>query len=162
MINMRRGSWLAFLTFYPVFLAVGQPSGTSIRCGLTVQHTAACMVSVDELVVKGEFFDGKIISLIGYMSIDSHRLTVYASKYAYENLDERRSVVIRGAADDLKRWSEKYRNQVVRVTGEFRVHLGPGEGDYRAGSILLVAPPLRLGQRVMDEASTVIGYDPSD
>jgi len=159
-----RWVWLASLVLNPYGFATAGESGVvqSARCGLTIQHTNACMVSIDELVAKGEFFNGRVISLAGYMSVDFHRLTVYASKYAYDYLDERRSLVIRDEPDNLELWRSKYRDQIVRVTGEFRVELRPGEGDFRAGSLRLVATPIRLGPRVVDEASKVLGHDPHE
>lgn len=89
------------------------------ECRFTSVPHAVCSISFYRLIAVPSIFDGKYVSVIGYLVSDNGRLAIFPNKESYLLYNAQESISISG---DLERRDElfgRYGGNFVRLVGRF-------------------------------------------
>jgi hypothetical protein len=89
------------------------------ECRFTSVPNAVCSISFYRLIAVPSNFDGKYVSVIGFLVSDNGRLAIFPNKESYLLYNAQESISI---SEDLERRDElfeKYGGNFVRLVGRF-------------------------------------------
>lgn len=111
------------------------PDVANTVCSLARGSKNFCQTDFARLPSNTKEVDGKEIWILGFLAVDDRQLVLYASKDAYEFVENGQSILLRSSYSNLMRLLEEYGNEVVRVRGTFRAARRNSPDSSRLGTL---------------------------
>lgn len=129
------------------------------ECTQFAQSRPACAVTFSQLSSNPEKYEDKVVSLVGFMAIDTFRLFLYPNKDAYEYSDNANSVYLEFSFDEANELTKTHPRHFVQVVGKFSSKdLGVRYGT-RVGVIEPLERPVIRDIRPEDASTTTIDFE---
>lgn len=78
-----------------------------------------CFIDFVNIAVYRDRLQGARVYVLGYLSVDSKQVSLYATKQDYEMLERGRSIELRGELQELRDMVKEHGYQYVRIEGIF-------------------------------------------
>ncbi len=112
------------------------------ECSFTVGSVAVCEISFYKLLASPSRYDGKYISVKGYMAIDNGRLAVYPTQSSYDFGISQDSLNIKIPFDERKNLARDFNRKNIRIVGLFKYKIIGDQPGIGYISVLIDAYPL--------------------
>ncbi|MBZ0098020.1 MAG: hypothetical protein K8F30_03000 [Taibaiella sp.] len=112
------------------------------ECSFTVGSVSVCEISFYKLLAAPGRYDGKYISVKGYMAIDNGRLAVYPAESSYDLGISQDSFNVKIPFDERQNLAVDFNRKNIRIVGLFNYKIIGDQPGIGYISVLIDAYPL--------------------